>query len=231
MSDPLLVDVYEDDLNGKPNWPALVAAGPPWHGAILKATEGLHYSPPWFAAQWQALRVAAGVRLGVDFFIGAYHYLRFNLGGAAQAAYFLDAVRAAGGLSTLLPIVDVERANNANCTVQDVIRSTTDFAAEIKRQTGKDTIFYGGSLIADLGIADRMGCAWLWIARYAPTLPPVIYERIGWDASALAGWQYCGDGESYLAGYPSVAPIGKCDISAVVANGGGDAAIAWMGGA
>ena len=228
--DPLGVDVYAGDLNGKPDWSKLVAAGPPWHFAMIKATEGLHYSPPWFRDNWPAIRAVAGERYGVDFFRGCYHYLRFELGGAAQAAFFCDAIDAAGGWGPgdLFPVVDVERAGNVNCTKQDVVRCVTDFVAELKQRTGREVILYAGSLLADLGITDHFGCSYLWIARYTPTLPKDKIERIGWDLSQVFAWQYCGDGESYLEGYPCSSPIGKTDISAVLVDGGGASALRWI---
>src|SRR5689334_19094060 len=55
--DPLIVDVYHDD--GPKDWKALAAAGPPWHGAILKATQGTYYnSAAWFDANWRQVREA-----------------------------------------------------------------------------------------------------------------------------------------------------------------------------
>jgi len=48
-----------------------------------------------------------------------------------------------------------------------------------------------------------------------------IVMRTGTDYEHLAFWQYDGDGESYLAGYPREAPgCGKIDISAMVMAGG-----------
>lgn len=231
VTDPLLVDVYAGDLDGAPNWPALVAAGPPWHGAILKATEGLYYRPAWLAAQMRRLALAAGPRRGRDFFRGCYHYFRANQGGALQADFFVDAAIDAGWDAVDLPlIVDVERANNAGATAAQIVSGVSEFSARVQTRTGRAPILYGGELLAALGIHDRMGCSALWIARYTPTLPAEVYERIGWDAASLGLWQYAGDGESYLAGYPAMSPIGKVDVSAVVARGGGDAALAWMRG-
>ena len=232
VSDPLLIDCYAGDLNGKPDWPTLVAAGPPWHGAIIKATEGVAYAPPWFGWNWNGIKQAAGARLGVDFFRGCYHYLHFALGGAAQAQYYVNFVNAAGGWDggDLWPIVDVESANNAGCTKASVVGTTSDFVAEVKRLTGREVILYGGSLMYDLGITDRMGCAKLWLPRYTATLPANVYQRFGWSLADLFAWQYDGDGESYVAGYPATSPIGKVDISAVIVGGGGDSAISWMRG-
>ena len=44
MISPLIVDIYAGDLGGKPDIGALVDAGAPWHGLILKATEGTGYN-------------------------------------------------------------------------------------------------------------------------------------------------------------------------------------------
>jgi hypothetical protein len=116
MTDPLIVDVYQGD--GPKDWPALAAAGAPWHGAILKATQGTYYrDTAWLAPNWRSLRQVAPERYGVDWFRGAYHYLDVRQGGLEQADAFLAAIDYAGG----------------------------------------------------------------WGARYTPTLPVHVYERIAWD--------------------------------------------------
>jgi hypothetical protein len=88
VSGPLIVDVYPYDVDGKPDWPALVAAGQPWHGAIVKVSEGIGGIIAWqtnlcgwFQKQWPALRAAAGARYGIDFFRGGYRYSHDSLSG------------------------------------------------------------------------------------------------------------------------------------------------------
>lgn len=223
MTDPLFVDVYAGD--GPKDWHALAAAGAPWHGAILKATQGTYYrDTAWLAPNWRALRQVATERYGVDWFRGAYHYLDVRQGGAEQADSFLAAIDYAGGWGPgdLWPMVDVERAGQRETTAtQQVIDCVGAFVARIHKATGRETMLYGGSWLYDLAITSRMGCRWLAIARYTPTLPVHVYERIGWDRAGLVLWQYCGDGLGYLAGYPVVAPgCGKVDISALVMSGG-----------
>lgn len=223
MTDPLIVDVYAGD--GQKNWHALASAGPPWHGVILKATQGTYYNGgSWFAPNWRTVREAGGQRYGYDWFRGAYHYLDTKLDGAAQADYFLDTIERAGGWGhgDLWPMMDVERAGQrVGTSAQQVIDVGNGFSGRIKQRIGRETMLYGGSWLADLGIKDHMGCARLAIARYTPTLPAVVYERIGWDLARLALWQWCGDGVGYLAGYPTEAPgCGRVDISALVLPGG-----------
>lgn len=224
--DPLLVDVYAGD--GPKDWAALAAAGPPWHGAILKATQGTYYRDmAWFQPNWRAIRSVGGDRYGVDWFRGAYHYLDVRQDGAAQADAFQIEIETAGGWGPgdIWPMVDVERAGQREVTsTQQVIDCVSAFTERIRKHTGRDTMLYGGSWLADLAITSHMGCSWLAIARYTPTLPMHVYQRIGWDREHLALWQYCGDGAGYLAGYPREAPgCGKVDISALVLPGGIDA--------
>src|SRR6187402_511332 len=103
MSDPLFVDVYPYDVEGTPDWAALIAAGPPWHGAIVKVSEGIGGITArqttlgrWFRRQWPEIRAAAGARYGVDFFRGGYHYLLVGVDAAAQADHYLQRIERAG---------------------------------------------------------------------------------------------------------------------------------------
>ena len=64
MTDPLIVDVsvWQDATIAPDAWARLAAAGPPWSGAILKATEGTGGSLGWQAkmARWVARHWPAG---------------------------------------------------------------------------------------------------------------------------------------------------------------------------
>lgn len=231
MTAELFVDVYSGDLHGTPDWKRLAELGAPWHGAIVKATEGTHYAPLWFANNFRAIREAGGDRYGHDWFRGAYHFLKFNEDGAKQADYYLHAVDAAGGfaIGDFWPIVDVELGGEKNsnqlASGTQIIDCTTAFAERCTAVTGRKVMLYGNGAMRDKGIKDRMGCSYLWCARYTPTLPKEIYERAGWDADTLALWQYSGDGVAFLNGYPASPPgFGKCDVSAVVHGGG----IEWL---
>jgi GH25 family lysozyme M1 (1,4-beta-N-acetylmuramidase) len=231
VTSPLFVDVYASDLNGHLNWQALAKLGPPWHGAIIKATEGVTYEPSWFGRQWRAIREAVPDRFGGDFFRGAYHFLRFGVSGKAQAEYYVRAIERAGGwaIGDLWPIVDVELGSDAHpnrrATASQVVDSTRTFAARVQELSGRKVMLYGNGAMRDLGIRDRMGCSWMWCPRYTPTLPREIYERAGWTLDELVLWQYCGDGTAFLSGYPATVPgFGSCDLSVLVHGGG----IEWL---
>lgn len=238
--DNLICDIYSADCYGKPDIAALVAAGLPWAGLILKATEGTSYptqpsSRAWFLKNWPLTKSLAGARYGETWFRGAYLYWRADADPVAQADFYLQLVEEAGGWGDgdLWPMVDVESAGNSNPALsgQQVIDSVSAVTARLHEKLGRTPMLYGGSFMYDLGITSHMGCNTLLFPRYTSTLPAQTYERIGWKLQAemptLWGWQYAGDGESYLAGYPSVSPLGGGDISALIVAGGGDAALAW----
>lgn len=234
--DSLIVDVYEGDFEGRRmDWAALAAAGDPWRGVILKATQGTYYNGgTWFPGQWRLVQLAgqAGPEpRGIDWIRGAYHYLDVRCGAVAQADHFLATIKRAGGiLPRDLLMVDVERASQrAQVTGGQVVDVVSAFVERVKEVTGRGVILYGGSWLHELGITSRMGCRYLAVARYAATLPMSVYQRIGWGRESVLLWQYCGvDGngqpQSLLQGYPLRAPgCGYVDISAVILPGGTDA--------
>ena len=229
MVDPLFVDVYQGD--GKKDWRAFAAAGPPWFGAVFKATQGNYYRPPWYAEERKAFLDAAGDKLGTTLFEGAYHYLDFQIDGAAQAEYFVRAVGLAGGekAGTLWGMVDVERGGQrvtqfTRALVEDC---TNAFAARYQQLTGRSATLYGGELLREVGVTGRLGCGRSSIALYGATLPHDVVTRTGTDLEHLLLWQYAGtdpqDPTRSLAGYPLVAPgCGRVDISVLTLPGGLD---------
>lgn len=229
---PLIVDTFSGAEQPTSVWKTLAAAGAPWHGAIIKATQGTSFGPRWFDEHWPAVKNAGGERYGDTWFRGAYHFLEFAKDGKAQADWYLSVVERAGGWSDgdFWPVVDCERggANGKNelATKQQVVDCTTAFAERVSSQLGRDVMLYGNGAMRDLEIKDRMGCSWLWCPRYTATLPRAIYERAGWSSDRLALWQYAGDGVGGdnvgLAGFPASAPgLGThCDISVLTLPGG-----------
>lgn len=234
--DPIIVDAYEGDSERRQlNWNELAMAGAPWHGVIIKATQGTYYSGgSWLQTNWSAVKAAGrNANRAAEWLRGAYHYLDMAIDGRLQAEYMMRIVGRAGGLDAGdLIAVDVERAGQRRTvTAQQVIDCVSAFADRIFRERGRRPVLYGGSWLAELGIKSRMGCSYLWVARYTPNLPVKAYERIGWDRQSLLMWQYAGvdgngksvsllrrpDGEPY----PSAAPgCGAIDCSALVLPGG-----------
>lgn len=233
---PLLVDIYAGDVHGKPDIAKIVAAGLPWIGVDLKVSQGIQYaSGQWLNTYWPIARNAAGARYGKTWFRGGYHYLQFdkNQSALAQARFFLKQIDKAGGWGPgdLMATVDVEEAAQpAGVTAQQVIDYTSIFSLEILKQTGRRAVCYGGSYIRGLGITSHMECESAWVACYGPTLPPKIYQQMGYpDWKKVYAWQYCGT-EAFTGppNYPQVSPAGHVDISTMLMDGGGDAAIAYL---
>jgi GH25 family lysozyme M1 (1,4-beta-N-acetylmuramidase) len=220
--DPLFVDVYAGD--GPKDWSAFCAAGPPWSGVVIKCSQGTYYRSRQYASERDRFMTAAGDRLGHDLFEGGYHYLDLAIDGAAQADY---AVAAAGnpGPGTLWMMLDIERGGQrikdpSRALVEDRTRA---FAARYTELSGRQATLYGGELLRDVGVRDRLGCGRSAIALYGWTLPAAVIRMTGTDLAHLMLWQYVSaEGpETGPVGYPRRAPgCGRIDISAMVLPGG-----------
>lgn len=204
-----VADLYANDLGPTPNFAAL-AADPRIVGVILKATQGTYYAPGWLAMNWARAKVC-GIR-------GAYHFGDPNSSGAAQADYFLNALAAAGGMtsSDMPAIWDLEGA--AWQSNQQIVDVSSAFAARILERTGKRPLLYTGATVRDRGIRDRMGFDGIWT-------PHLDMNKAGWALSDYKLWQYAGDGKLYnpasaVYGFPTSIPgWGGTDMSVVMAGG------------
>jgi len=240
VTSPVFVDAYALDDGGHLDIDALVAAGLPWAGIGLKATEGLYYpkDPSWFHSYWPKARSAAGARYGQTFFRFAYHYFRTDEDAVKQADFALGLVDSAGGWAEgdLRLVVDVESAEQpVGVMAQQVIDGVSAFAERVKTRHGQAPILYAGSYLRDLKITDHMGCAYLITAAYGATLPASLYESMGWDLAELLGWQYCStDAYTGPANYPRQCPLGPgpLDLTALtIANGSTpEQQLAWLQG-
>lgn len=256
MTDGLIPDVYAYDQRDVAELNGLVAAGPPWHGIMLKATDGLTPDPvaaAWFARMWRAALAldakrswfgklmrstfapadhareqALLPRLGEDWFVFAYHYWTRRHDARKQAERYLRELEAAGGwaLGTTYAVVDAEEGQNDGASPAEVEDGISTFAEVVLTETGRDTALYCGWWVREIGVRSKMGCRYVWPAAYTPRLDPHAYTDLGFTLDELLAWQYCGDGDSVLAGYPKTVPgLGPEDISAITIAGGGAAAL------
>jgi len=209
-------DIYENDLGPSPNFGAL-AVQPGVVGCIIKATQGVTYSPAWFTRNWNAVGAAGAARYD-SWFRGCYHFATPTPGGAAQADYYLKAVQAAGGwgATDIAPIYDLE--GTAWSSAQQIVDVGSAFADAVAQATGKTPILYAGALIRDLHISDRMGYGRMFS-------PHLDMSGAGWSALDFALWQYAGDGKLYdpasaVYGYPTaIDGWGATDMSVVYSGG------------
>lgn len=219
---PIIFDVYSEDDIGPF---AAAAADPRVVGGFLKASEGMSYAPSWFVDTWPKVRAAAPERYGVSWFRGAYHFLRGQEDGYAQAELFLGQLARVGFLAggDFAPMVDVESEDrtggNATASAQQWIDNTSKFCERLRAVLNRPVILYGNTVMHERSITDHMGCEWLWPARYTASLPRSVYEDIGWSRNELFAWQYAGDGTGSLAGYPtSIDGFGAIDLSVLQLN-------------
>lgn len=245
MIDPLIVDCYAKDFGGKPDIAALVAAGYPWCGISLKATEGTYYTGgEWFQAHWLPARelglerygaavgalkvaqLAIGERV-VPWYRQAYHYFRVDQDPIQQADLFLKTMQLAGGHGPgdLWPMIDVESGSNPpTASAAQIEDGVSRFASKITSALGITPMLYGNIYLWERGVRSHMNCGTLTVARYAKDLPATTYQRIGWDITqppampTMWGWQYCGDPDGgALPGYPTHCPMSAIEPADTIA--------------
>lgn len=253
--DPLLVDLFVGDLVppgkqiGEPDIGKLVAAGRPWCGINLKATQGLYYPnnkstnpyyrDTWLRKYWPLASSLAGDRLGDDWFVTEYHYADLAQDPVAQARWNVEVIKSVGGFpkGCIAPMVDVEDAGNpANLGAAKVEAWLRAYSGAQYELIGIRPILYGNNYLHENHVNfANCGCLALVVARYASTLPATVYTGIGCPLSKLGEWQYIGtEGPTPVpAGYPVYSPLSSTktmDIAAVVMNDGQgfDASLAWL---
>jgi hypothetical protein len=228
--DPLFIDRYPGDAKG--DGAAFCAAGPPWHGAVFKLSQGLDFQYAAWAGE-QRKPFINSPRYGGDLFDGFYHYLTIAQDGAAQADRFMGLMKLIGGelVGTMWAMVDVERGGQRKTpNRQQVIDCVSAFAARYRQLSGRAPTLYGGELLRDLQVGSLMGCGRSWVALYGRELHGVgestrqFLTRTGTDLDHLAWWQYDAgrdENQPEPTGYPNVVPgFGKSDISALTLPGG-----------
>jgi GH25 family lysozyme M1 (1,4-beta-N-acetylmuramidase) len=165
-----------------------------------KATQGLSYVDPTFAA-----RRAAAKASGLLF--GSYHF-GTNASGIEQAQNLLNAVGEHEGELLVLDIEQVydERGREVASMTLD---QAADFVTEIRNRTGLLPGIYGGSYLKDLLGKKRhpvLSNCWFWLAQYVKESEPT-WTNPTW--STYTFWQYT-DGKRGNSPH-EVAGIGPCD--------------------
>jgi hypothetical protein len=228
---PILFDAAAEDGLTAAGIAKIAAGGPQWNGGILQASNGLAAAGSWFNSCWAAMRNTP--RYGVSWFRMAYGYLRVDEDGAQQADVLLAAVQAAGGFSNGDGFVgvDIESGEQpAGATAAQVEAAVLAFSSRIMAVTGRATMLYAGSYTRGLGINYPMGCELLWFPEWTATLSWSVVASMGFNMTNTLLWQYAGDGQGELAGYPLTNPSGLAlDLSVMVrANLPAAAGLDWL---
>jgi len=118
------------------DWRSVKAAGQSF--GFIKATEGTHYTNPYFASDWKGAGAAGLLR-------GAYHFARPALPLSTaidQARYFVSRTGTMTGKRDLPAVLDLETSGGLSRT--DLARWTRTWLTEVKRLTGTAPIIYTG---------------------------------------------------------------------------------------
>jgi GH25 family lysozyme M1 (1,4-beta-N-acetylmuramidase) len=161
------------------DWGKVRAAGNSF--VIVKATEGDHYTNPYYASDVKAARAAKLI-------VGAYAFARpaLPISTATAQAKFLVAtlgnVRTAG---TLPPILDLESSGGLSSA--DLVTWTQQFLETVRAATGRTPILYSYPYFwpSTMGSTAAFGRYPLWLASYNKAAPAPL---AGWKAWTL--WQY-----------------------------------------
>ena len=205
----------------RPNFDAIVAARD--HvGCIIKATQGVTYSPSWFTENWPRVRAAGGDRYGSSWFRSCYHYAEPTPSGTAQADYLLRAVDRAGGWGPgdFPPAWDLEGPKWTSR--QQIVDVSSQFSERIQQAIGKAPILYTGSVWRKFNVQEKSGFDKMWTPHMD------LMARVGWRNESIVLHQYVGDGKYWSPssqpaklGYPTSVPglSAKVDMNVVMDGG------------
>ena len=179
---------------GSISWPNVSTQSPGF--AIVKATEGLSYKDPSFAANWKGIE-SAGIKVR-----GAYHFGHPKDSATSQAKFFVNTV------GSLKPgdflVLDIEAADSKSpAAVAKWVGDFLSAVGSLSRLRASRVFLYTGAWFwnPQAGGSSIAQSHPLWISGYTD------YSRLsmakGWSRWTL--WQYTDE--------RMVAGIGACDAS------------------
>jgi lysozyme len=179
LSGQLLDGIDVSHWQGDIQWSAVKGHGIKF--AIIKATEGHHYTDPHFATNWVKARNLGIVR-------GAYHYFRAQQNPTRQVDHFLNQMNLEP--NDLPPALDIEETFNTGASHQQWIDGMGTWLGTLESRTGRRPIMYSrASFLNTLPIPADFRRYPLWVAHYGvqqPALPNV------WDSWVI--WQHVSTG-------------------------------------
>lgn len=171
------------------DWADVRAAGRRF--VFLKATEGLSYTDPTFARNWQNARSAGMLR-------GAYGFFHPDQDPRQQARRFINTIKDIKDNGELPCSIDLEVTDSISN--QKIISGAKIWLDEVELAFGRKPMIYSGVSFLETSFADQGGPpAWagdyaLWLGwfpdRYQPGMSPLMPR--GWTGWTF--WQYSGKG-------------------------------------
>lgn len=156
---------------------------------FCKATEGVTYTDPNFASNWEKISQKG-------YYKGAYHFYHLDDDPTEQAKFFLSTL---GKLDNnqLTPVLDIEDIKGAEKVGKEtVMKDVITFLTYIKQNSGKTPILYTYVSFANAYLTDAaFGEYPLWIADYEKTEQPVVPSA--WKENGYKLWQKSGDYKSH----------------------------------
>ncbi len=204
MSEPPLGALPGIDVShyqGTIDWAQVAASGQRF--VIAKATEGLSYVDPTYAAN-RAGATAAGL------VFGAYHFARPDLhptNPIGEADHFVDTAQLGPG--NIVPVLDLERSGDL--TQAELTQWILAWLGEVAARTGVRPMVYTSpngwiNRTGDTTAVADAGYTLLWIANWfvsQPTVPANDWQGNGWsfwqysDCGTVPGIQGCVDMDWY----------------------------------
>lgn len=160
------MSVYPEGIDvsnwqGRIDWPSVAGFGIAF--AAAKATEGVGFVDPTFAANWAGMKANQIARI-------AYHFARpDNDGPEDEAEFFCNHVDAAGLEPGDILALDLEDGTG------DLADWTARFVARVKERLGFYPIVYSSpAFIDEHGLRQRvdLGRVGLWLASWGVPTPP-----------------------------------------------------------
>jgi lysozyme len=176
ISSPQMQGIDVSHIQQTIDWNAVQQAGKIF--AFIKATEGITYTDPEFAANWSGAKAANLLR-------GAYHFYETNDDPTAQAENFLSAVQLEPG--DLPPVVDIERTKSGESASQ-IVQDLQTWLDAVEQATGRVPIIYTSPGYWNSLGTSAFGRYPLWVAEYGVQSPKPV---AGW-----ASWTFWQDSES-----------------------------------
>jgi lysozyme len=165
------------DHQGTVDWNAVLQAGRFF--TFIKATDGITWTDPEFAANWSGAKAAGLLR-------GAYHFYETNDDPADQARNFLSAVQLEPG--DLPPVVDIEVTKSGQSAAQ-IVKDLQTWLDLVEQATGRVPILYTNPRYWDSLGTSAFGRYPLWVAEYGVSSPKL---PAGWTSWTF--WQFSESG-------------------------------------
>jgi lysozyme len=165
---PQVQGIDVSHLQNTVDWNAVWQAGKLF--TFIKATDGITWTDPLFAANWSGAKAAGLLR-------GAYHFYETDDDPTAQAEHFLSVVTCEPG--DLPPVVDFERIEGGQSATQ-VLQDLQTWLDVVAKATGRLPLIYTDSGFWNSLATSAFGAYPLWVAEYGVESPKLPTGWTGW---------------------------------------------------